>query len=58
MPTDLYVYIGPHNDLKGAIGTLTHKEGWVNKHFQTFNEVIMVRDDDVRPLTWKDRVNV
>lgn len=59
----LYVYINPiHPDLVGAIGVLRPKRpGWTNTEFVIDGgEFIMVNADngeDVRPLTWKDRVN-
>lgn len=58
MPT-LYVYISnAHRDMQGAIGTLDHKPGWENAHFQSGMTLIMVNpQEDVRPLNYyRDRI--
>lgn len=57
---NLYVYTNPiHRDLVGAIGVLHPREpGWENSRFVIDgSSVVMVNpNEDVRPLTWKDRI--
>lgn len=56
---NLYVFINPKvPDLVGAIGVLRPKRpGFTNTELVIDgSEVIMVNGEDIRPLTWKDRV--